>query len=448
MPPTRTTDDWAELDGARHDFNEFLHELRTEALRLVPASGSVFLSAGCSGRWYFDWIRDGYADPIERHIGVEAFSPRPPDLPAEAEWIDNTLDEMVDVADGSVDVVFAGQVVEHLWPEVLSGFLTEAHRVLRPGGLLVVDSPERSITEHIGWTQPEHTIELTATEARELMTLAGFVDVETTGLWLCRDPQTGRPLPLEPTGQDDSWRWRVTEADARPEDSFVWWIECRRGDAPPDETALRDRCLLLWRDVWPRVVGRVSTQGRRILSDDGDRLQVPAGPPAYPLFGPYSALAPGDWVIEVTVEIGPIRDDVADDQVVVEVDVTRGHNDEIVASTTVTAAQVRQGQASATTIPLPFHLDETAFSWQRRVLSHGVADVAVLGHLTRLRRRRPDVELVHEAPPTVVVDERSIASSSRRRRAARRCAQHAAHLGRRLRTTVRSRLGRSLSSEP
>jgi SAM-dependent methyltransferase len=43
-------------------------------------------------------------------------------------------------AEGSLGGVFAAQVVEHLPPAVLAALLAEAHRALRPGGLLVLET--------------------------------------------------------------------------------------------------------------------------------------------------------------------------------------------------------------------------------------------------------------------------------------------------------------------
>ncbi|MGH8894113.1 MAG: methyltransferase domain-containing protein [Actinomycetes bacterium] len=64
---------------------------------------------------------------------------------------------------GSVDVVVAAQVVEHLWDQ--GGFVREGARVLRPGGRLVVTTPNRA-TFPAG--NPFHSREL---DGRELVAL-------------------------------------------------------------------------------------------------------------------------------------------------------------------------------------------------------------------------------------------------------------------------------------
>lgn len=69
----------------------------------------------------------------------------------------------------SVDVVANLQVIEHLWDQ--AGFLTECHRVLRPGGVLLVTTPNR-ITFSPGRDtplNPFHTRELAAAELAELL---------------------------------------------------------------------------------------------------------------------------------------------------------------------------------------------------------------------------------------------------------------------------------------
>ncbi len=78
------------------------------------------------------------------------------------------------VGTGSVDVVANLQVIEHLWDQ--AGFLRECARVLRPGGRLLITTPNR-ITFSPGRDtplNPFHTRELAAAELRDLLTEAGF----------------------------------------------------------------------------------------------------------------------------------------------------------------------------------------------------------------------------------------------------------------------------------
>jgi SAM-dependent methyltransferase len=84
--------------------------------------------------------------------------------------------------DAAVDVVLNLQVIEHLWDQ--PGFLAECARVLRPGGLLVVSTPNR-ITFSPGRDtplNPFHTRELSAAELGGLLVDAGFAVRAMEGL--------------------------------------------------------------------------------------------------------------------------------------------------------------------------------------------------------------------------------------------------------------------------
>ncbi|HET7075069.1 MAG TPA: methyltransferase domain-containing protein [Mycobacterium sp.] len=85
--------------------------------------------------------------------------------------------------DASVDVVVNFQVIEHLWDQ--AQFVAECARVLRPGGVLMVSTPNR-ITFSPGRDtpiNPFHTRELNAGELTELLVDAGFCDVAMRGLF-------------------------------------------------------------------------------------------------------------------------------------------------------------------------------------------------------------------------------------------------------------------------
>jgi SAM-dependent methyltransferase len=76
--------------------------------------------------------------------------------------------------ESTVDVVANLQVIEHLWDQ--PGFLRECHRVLRPGGRLLVTTPNR-ITFSPGRDtplNPFHTRELAPDEMAGLLAGTGF----------------------------------------------------------------------------------------------------------------------------------------------------------------------------------------------------------------------------------------------------------------------------------
>ncbi|MCH9666717.1 MAG: class I SAM-dependent methyltransferase [Actinomycetia bacterium] len=74
----------------------------------------------------------------------------------------------------SIDVVVNFQVIEHLWDQ--EQFVAECLRVLRPGGVLLISTPNR-ITFSPGRdtpVNPFHTRELSAGELTDLLRSAGF----------------------------------------------------------------------------------------------------------------------------------------------------------------------------------------------------------------------------------------------------------------------------------
>ena len=242
-----------ELPAATSDYFHLAnHELRTLELELLPKGARRVLSVGANGRRYFDWFETAVG-PVDEHLGVEAYEPMPDDLPSYVTWIPDTADHMSRVSDGTVDLVFAGQTTEHLWSYELAGFLEEGFRVLRPNGLLVLDSPNRLITEHLLRSHGGHTVELSPGEIVELVTLAGCDVMDLHGLWGSK--LDGRVLQLEELIDDPAVFVRKSASGRHdPDDSFAWWLNaskvranarCRR-PSPTDpgiiRTTLADAC--------------------------------------------------------------------------------------------------------------------------------------------------------------------------------------------------------------
>lgn len=348
------------------DISTMLHQARSAFLRRMPPGARVMCSAGCAANWYFEWIENCYGK-VERHIGVEFYTPKPEGLPKNVEWICNTVSHMDGVGDESCDLVFSGQNLEHLWPDEVVGFLLESWRILRPGGALVIDSPNRSITAPAVWSHPEHTVEVTYQEAVKLMTIAGFDIVSTWGIWLCRDPRTGRLLPLDPQIQDD---WSIAErllcgADD-PENSFIWWIEARRSDRKPDPEALQAEMTRIFDIAWPERIQRfVSGCGQVEKRPDGEWIVCRAGQPGPALYGPYMPLHPGRYEVTFTISFEGNNGSAP----VGQCDVMIGSKTEPISVRTLIATELKP----LNRVTLEFKLTKLEFGVQFRCISFGTS---------------------------------------------------------------------------
>ncbi len=355
--------------GSVGDFNVFLHELRSSELARLPGGAKTVLHGGCAGGWYFDWFAERYATRVERHIGVEAFAGRPDGLGVDVEWLERSLGDLAPVGDGEIDLVFAGQVIEHLWPEDVTSFLLESRRVLRPGGVLAVDSPNRRVTTAIGWEHPEHTVEFRPDEAIELLELAGFEQIRVRGLWLCFDRKRNRFLPLE----GDAGRRavpverRVTEAESRPEDSFVWWAEAVRGDRRPEPALLARRVERIYADYRRFRFSRLRHTAGVENGVGVDRLVEAAdGEGGHVLFGPYVPMKAGRGVVRFRAACGPAS--VAPGDVLAVADVATGTT--VVASKELTAEDLPP-DGTFHDIALSFDLTRAEVGVQFRLLTTG-----------------------------------------------------------------------------
>ncbi len=151
------------------------HEI-VYARLLERCGGATVLEAGSGEGYGANMI----ADVATRVIGLDYDTSAVEHVRAaypRVEMIQGNLAELP-LDDASVDVVVNFQVIEHLWDQ--GQFLRECLRVLRPGGQLLISTPNR-ITFSPGRDtplNPFHTRELNAAELAELLEQAGFrVDV-------------------------------------------------------------------------------------------------------------------------------------------------------------------------------------------------------------------------------------------------------------------------------
>lgn len=173
------------------------------ALAAADVRGATVLDAGCGEGYGLARLADAGA---ARVLGIDL----DPTTVAHAErtyarryqQIEVRQANLVDLplADDLVDVVVSFQVIEHLWD--VPTYLAELRRVLRPGGRLLVATPNR-LTFTPGSTvpvNPFHVTEFTASELQATLHSAGFTVARTRGVHhgarlRLADRLLGRPLP-------------------------------------------------------------------------------------------------------------------------------------------------------------------------------------------------------------------------------------------------------------
>ena len=354
-----------------YDINLLLHQARGALMRDLPKGARCIVSAGCSGRWYFDWIEHTYGY-VDQHLGIEYYVPKPDSLPDNVKWISNTAGNMEAVADKVCDLLISGPNIEHLWPEDIADFLIESARVLKPGGTLCVDSPNRVTTALLNWSHPEHTIELTVPEMRHLLDLTGFEITKEAGIWLCRDPKTSRILPIDPNTPDPEWSLteRIFSAADKPEHSIIWWIESRRTEREPDPEALRKSLSAIYAVAWPERIQRVivwpslATEHRA----DGEWIVVTPTHDKVVFFGPYMPLRAGRYRIGFEFQSDPSAK-----ESFARCDVVVGSEAKVLAQ-----CEVLPGQ---TQVALEVEIHELVFGAQFRCIGMGRSAFAVRRHL-------------------------------------------------------------------
>lgn len=153
-------------------------------LRHIPIGGKV-LDAGC-GRSLFTEIRPEWPFTIvASDVDPDLLRGRKELFPA-VQWCVGAA-EPVPFRDASFDALFAGELIEHLTDPVTG--LREFARVLKPGGTLILTTPNRKRLANVVDRSdrpysPDHLSELSHDEVVRLIEAEGFEIIRRTGVHL------------------------------------------------------------------------------------------------------------------------------------------------------------------------------------------------------------------------------------------------------------------------
>jgi SAM-dependent methyltransferase len=142
---------------------------RHEAVYVAIASGlddAVVLEAGCGEGYGAEVLAKQASRVVALDYDAYAIAHLGRAYPAVVGVRGNLV--ALPFADDTYDAVVSLQTVEHLWDQ--DAFVAECRRVLRPGGRLILSTPNR-VTFPPG--NPFHTRELSAAELRDLVTRHG-----------------------------------------------------------------------------------------------------------------------------------------------------------------------------------------------------------------------------------------------------------------------------------
>ena len=112
---------------------------------LQPGDGKTVVDVGCSwGRWSIAAAQAGYR-PIGVDVHVDALAAAErvaKQLGVRADFVCGDADHLPFLPE-SVDTVFSYSVLQHLERSVVCRFFTEVQRILKPGGVCLVQLPNR-----------------------------------------------------------------------------------------------------------------------------------------------------------------------------------------------------------------------------------------------------------------------------------------------------------------
>jgi len=136
-------DVWAELP---EDPEPWAWERRRALLLAEASPGERVLDLGCGAGRFVAALRDHGADPVGVELADAALERARRNVPG-ADLRALGSDGEIPLEDSSVDLVWCSEVLEHV-PDT-AGLLSEARRVLRTGGRLLVTTPSHDLPRRV-----------------------------------------------------------------------------------------------------------------------------------------------------------------------------------------------------------------------------------------------------------------------------------------------------------
>ena len=198
----RTLIDSQEFAESRlySDLSTSLHESRGRFVRGLPrAQRIVDIGGSCQGSSDGAMVEIGYPYRFDRLTIVDLPSPERHELYktegdqafetietalGPVDYLYQSMSTLQPIPDGSVDLVYSGQSIEHVTRSEARTTYGEVLRVLKPAGHFALDTPNARLTrlQQDDFVDPDHKYEYTHKELSGDLVEAGFEIVEARGL--------------------------------------------------------------------------------------------------------------------------------------------------------------------------------------------------------------------------------------------------------------------------
>lgn len=174
-----------------------LHALHSARLKLIrwflPPGNRILDVGGANGSMLEYGYPHKFQEIILTDIPPDERIPELRDIDLTRRWahlgnvrvVYTSMTDLSVIPDATLDLVWVGQVVEHITEDELKISLREIRRVLRPGGRFCFDTPNGILTRIHSpdrLIHPEHKKEYRPDELRALLANAGFTIEEELGM--------------------------------------------------------------------------------------------------------------------------------------------------------------------------------------------------------------------------------------------------------------------------
>lgn len=230
-------------------FSDRLHEARQEFVKTLPKADCIVdLGGACPTVPEGALYASNYPYRAKRLIIVDLphndRMVNPLDFQEERlvrdygviDYVHSSMADLSAIEDDLADLVFSGESIEHVNRDEAALVITEARRVLKPGGYFCLDTPNSKLTRihcPTEFIHREHKVEYAPNELIDMLQKGGFEIVETGGI--CPMPETLRSGVF-----DETEVFRMPALSDEADISYCFYVKCRKplsagGDSTSDQ---------------------------------------------------------------------------------------------------------------------------------------------------------------------------------------------------------------------